>query len=231
MQTKILIFLLMLFHSPAWALDCDNANTTAEMVTCADQEFQQADQQLNTAYQALRQDLDGPAKALLKSAQLSWIKFRDNHCRFERDKARGGTIAPLMEIGCLTTLTQHRTIQLQAGDPMLDESASQTIWHAGQTVTGAFDCKEKVEAKVGLLPIYNYDQGRSELQVHVQIGFYSLFFPIQHNRQEGLCGPNVTISQIDMDKQCPVLRLDDGLCDAFFISWDETQKYYTWERN
>ncbi|NVK19341.1 MAG: DUF1311 domain-containing protein [Methylocystaceae bacterium] len=231
MQTRILIFLLMLFHSPAWALDCDNANTTAEMVICADQEFQKADQQLNKAYQALRQDLDDPAKALLKSAQLNWIKFRDSHCLFERDKARGGTIAPLMEIGCLTTLTQHRTVELQAGDPMLDDSASQTIWLAGQKVTAAFDCKEEVEAKVGLLPSYNYDLGKTELQAHVQLGFYSLFFPIQQKHQDSLCGPNVTIKQIDMGKQCPGLRLDDGLCDAFLIYWDEAQEYFQWERN
>ena len=96
----------------ALALDCNNAQTTVDMIECADKEYRAADQKLNQSYSAFKKSLDAPGNALLLEAQRAWLKFRDTNCALAADQARGGTMAPLLEIGCRTSMTEQRTKEL-----------------------------------------------------------------------------------------------------------------------
>jgi uncharacterized protein YecT (DUF1311 family) len=93
---------------------CENAQTTVEMRNCAGKEYQKADAELNRAYQQLMSRLaDDGYKAALKTAQQSWIKYRDANCEFEAYLNRGGTIYPVVYTGCLSAMTTARTKELR----------------------------------------------------------------------------------------------------------------------
>ena len=93
---------------------CDNAQTTVEMRDCAGKEYKKADAELNSVYKQLMSKLtDEGHKALLKTAQQAWIKYRDANCEFEAYLNRGGTIYPLVYTGCLSTMTTARTKELR----------------------------------------------------------------------------------------------------------------------
>jgi len=93
--------------------DCEQAIATAELVACAEQEYQHIDRQLNRAYQALIGTLDGEGKRLLRQAQRAWIEFRDAECAWQADEARGGSLAGVLHPACLADLTHQRATELQ----------------------------------------------------------------------------------------------------------------------
>ncbi len=100
----------------ATAQDCNPAGETQpEMNACAHQDYEKADKALNEAYAAVVaiHKNDNEAIGLLKSAQRSWIKFRDAECEFETIDSKGGSIRPLLRSQCLTGLTEARTRQLR----------------------------------------------------------------------------------------------------------------------
>lgn len=105
-------------------IDCENAQTQADMNSCAALDFQKADKALNVQYKktraamvAIDADLDtglkGAEQALVK-AQRAWVDFRDSQCDAEGFEARGGTMEPLLVSGCKTRLTETRTKELKA---------------------------------------------------------------------------------------------------------------------
>ncbi|NVK35724.1 MAG: DUF1311 domain-containing protein [Rhodobacteraceae bacterium] len=112
--------LLLLTAVPAQALDCNNANTTYEMRECEAIELQKADDLLNQTYKKIRNDLDDKGKTILRDAQRAWIVFRDAECERLADMARGGSIAPLIRISCITSMTQQRVTDLRL-NPMTGE--------------------------------------------------------------------------------------------------------------
>jgi len=85
-------------------VDCENAQTQADMTSCAQARYEEADKGLNAQYKktraamvAIDQDLDadmkGAEQALLK-AQRAWITYRDAQCENYGFQARGGTMEP-----------------------------------------------------------------------------------------------------------------------------------------
>jgi uncharacterized protein YecT (DUF1311 family) len=97
----------------AQKLNCNNAQTQAEINQCAQLSYQNADKKLNQVYKQLIPTLSASRKQKLINAQLAWIKFRDTNCDFERSAYQGGTVAPAVYFGCLEQTTQQRTQQLQ----------------------------------------------------------------------------------------------------------------------
>ncbi|BAY91505.1 hypothetical protein FDUTEX481_01603 [Tolypothrix sp. PCC 7601] len=97
----------------AQKLNCNNAQTQAEINQCAQISYQNADKKLNQVYQKLVPTLSSSSKRKLITAQQAWIKFRDASCEFERSQYEGGTIAPTIYFGCLEQTTLQRTQQLQ----------------------------------------------------------------------------------------------------------------------
>ncbi len=104
--------LSVLTSHPAVALDCANTSVTSEMIECADKDYRAADQSLNKAYSAFKKSQDEKGNELLLNAQRAWLKFRDANCALSADQARGGTLAPVLEIGCLASMTKDRTKEL-----------------------------------------------------------------------------------------------------------------------
>lgn len=102
---------------------CDDPGTTARMVECADAAFRAADARLNAVYRDVMARLkavdeaagDGADRAgKLRAAQRAWIPLRDAQCTLEAAAAYGGTLAPVLEIGCRTRMTEDRTEALRS---------------------------------------------------------------------------------------------------------------------
>ncbi len=113
------------FASPlaAQEVDCADAISQSDMNICAEEDWQEADQDLNTTYQdvmaAMQQidadlpdDLSG-AEDALRDAQRAWISYRDANCTAAGFMMRGGSAEPLLVFGCLRELTLNRTQELR----------------------------------------------------------------------------------------------------------------------
>ncbi|HEX8335901.1 MAG TPA: lysozyme inhibitor LprI family protein [Pyrinomonadaceae bacterium] len=92
---------------------CEERGSQAEASGCAHREYQAADAELNKAYNRLAGILDAEEKALLKTSELAWIKYRDSNCTFESSQYAGGTMRPMIESFCLTRVTRARTAELK----------------------------------------------------------------------------------------------------------------------
>ena len=89
------------------------AQTQSEMNQEARTDLEIADAELNKVYKALRSKLSDDEKNRLKEVQLSWLKYRDKNAEFEASLYEGGSIAPMVHAGSLTTSTVLRTEQLK----------------------------------------------------------------------------------------------------------------------
>src|ERR1044071_872187 len=92
---------------------CEQRGSQAEASGCAHQEYLAADAELNKVYNKLAAKLDAEDRALLKTSELSWIKYRDSNCEFESSRYKGGTMRPMIESFCLTRVTKARTAELK----------------------------------------------------------------------------------------------------------------------
>lgn len=93
--------------------DCSQAVSTAEMRTCANRLYQEADAELNQVYRQLIAQLSAPRKTQLKASQQAWLAFRDKNADFAAGVAGGGSMASLVEVMELTAMTRTRTEQLR----------------------------------------------------------------------------------------------------------------------
>lgn len=93
-------------------LDESDGSTLSSM-DCLHAEYDRQDKLLNEYYQTAMHNMDSEQKKLLRSAQRSWIDFRDKNCEVESSLA-GGQIASLFYSECLMTLTSDRVEQLEA---------------------------------------------------------------------------------------------------------------------
>jgi uncharacterized protein YecT (DUF1311 family) len=92
---------------------CEGNGSQAEASGCAHREFLAADAELNKAYNRLTGILDAEEKALLKEAELAWIKYRNTNCTFESSQYAGGTMRPMIESFCMARVTKARTAELK----------------------------------------------------------------------------------------------------------------------
>jgi uncharacterized protein YecT (DUF1311 family) len=97
-----------------------NCNDTASLTQrdlniCADQKAKAADAKLNQVYRQLRAKYksDPAVEDTLITAQLAWIKFRDENCAFAQKRFERGSIAPLIYSSCLERVTTDRTKELE----------------------------------------------------------------------------------------------------------------------
>ena len=72
----------------------------------AGSDYQAADRQLNETYQQVRDSLQGARRNRLTDAQLAWIEFRDENCKFE------AAYVPGSQNTCLIRMTEQRTLEL-----------------------------------------------------------------------------------------------------------------------
>jgi uncharacterized protein YecT (DUF1311 family) len=106
-------FVVLVASGPAVSQSCDG--TTAEMRECGAALLERADAELNAVYrQAMTQAKAGGYDDTLRKAQRLWIPYRDAACEAAAAPYQGGTIQPLIRLGCLTDLTETRTKELRS---------------------------------------------------------------------------------------------------------------------
>lgn len=126
MLVMIALYVLILAGQAADAPgDPDCAGNTAQMVQCANRIFDRADHDMNVVWRDItaalqREDRQWndhrePRLEIARTAQRTWLAFRDAQCAAEADEeARGGTLYPLIYIGCRTQMTRQRIAQLRS---------------------------------------------------------------------------------------------------------------------
>ncbi|WP_182087220.1 lysozyme inhibitor LprI family protein [Aureimonas sp. ME7] len=94
---------------------CDDQTTQTALSACAAQQFEQADDKLNTAYAEVLERLEGepPRRDLLRAAQRAWVAFRDAECTFAVSGTEGGSAEPMVNAQCRAELTDRRTGDLK----------------------------------------------------------------------------------------------------------------------
>ena len=97
---------------------------TAGMVRCTDVAYKKWDQELNKNYRSLMSKLKPADKQLLKSAQLSWIAYRDNEFKLIDsiyDKIQGTMYIPMRTVEKMQIVKQ-RALALASHIDMLGEA-------------------------------------------------------------------------------------------------------------
>ena len=94
---------------------CYKADVSQQaMNRCAGEAYQRANATLNAQWKrvlAVYAD-DRQSKKLLLDGQRAWLKYRDAQCQLAALDSRGGSIWPLINSGCLASLTRQRTKEL-----------------------------------------------------------------------------------------------------------------------
>ena len=123
---RFLLPALILMPLPALAqdVDCATAMAQSDLNICAEQDWQEADADLNRTYQQVMaamkaMDADLPpalqgGETALRTAQRAWITYRDANCTAAGFPMRGGSAEPLLVYGCLRQMTLNRTEELLA---------------------------------------------------------------------------------------------------------------------
>jgi uncharacterized protein YecT (DUF1311 family) len=98
--------------------------STAGMVRCTDIAYKKWDQELNKNYQLLMSKFKPAGKGLLKSAQLSWIAYRDNEFKLIDNIYDGiqGTMYIPMRIDEKMQIVKQRALALASHVDMLAEA-------------------------------------------------------------------------------------------------------------
>ncbi len=115
-------------HSP-----CDERQATqSQMNDCAAYEHKQVEARLNKVYQKAMENMtadltragkegdqrqieyEKTAIAALLQAERAWLNYRDVQCKAAGQQYEGGSMKPLIEARCLTTLTEHRIVDLKS---------------------------------------------------------------------------------------------------------------------
>lgn len=94
-------------------LDCDNANTQAEINACAQSKYVAADKELNVLYRKIVAKLDAPQRLVLVQSQRKWISFRDEYCKIYGLLYAGGSMALSAVLSCKTESTLKRIAELR----------------------------------------------------------------------------------------------------------------------
>ena len=78
------------------------------MNLCAHYQFVKADLELNVEYKKLALRIDERNTEALKRAQRTWVQLRDLGCAYESSDLEGGTLRPVVELGCMRRMTNER---------------------------------------------------------------------------------------------------------------------------
>lgn len=94
--------------------ECKDPVTQSDMNICSYRDYLRADIALNEAWHELSRSTAGDQRKRHLDAQRKWLAFRDAQCLAENGpRSESGTIWPLLQNTCLTSLTEARTKQLR----------------------------------------------------------------------------------------------------------------------
>lgn len=111
------MILTVLALASAQAIDCADPIGTTQINECADRRFQRVDAAMNAQWAitvASVREIGADALKLLRNAQHSWIRYRDEHCLAEGRIAENGAHPELVMADCKAELTAMRIKQLKS---------------------------------------------------------------------------------------------------------------------
>ncbi|WP_419555390.1 lysozyme inhibitor LprI family protein [Sphingomonas arenae] len=100
--------------------NCKEPQTQTDMNVCSAQAARVADAAMSQHYGQLagrlkQMDREQPGYfAALLASQRAWLRYRDEQCRLEGYRTRGGTAEPMNVSGCLEQLSVSRTRELKS---------------------------------------------------------------------------------------------------------------------
>src|SRR5258708_4906891 len=97
---------------PATEENCNDRNSTADIVQCLATQTAVWDRRLNTAFQNLVGSLPARRRDRLRTAQRLWIQYRDANCAYYASGE--GTIRRVEATECMRSMTQIRAQELEA---------------------------------------------------------------------------------------------------------------------
>ena len=170
MRSAFLFFLVLLF-SPVSSVfagpggqNCDKARSSADVMRCLTRENEQAQIDLNKAFDALSMQKSGEDLTRVKDTQAQWVKYRDQDCVFETEHFETESLKRLESLRCINRLTQERIVAIEnsleksAEDEIIGEATTQprwmnalaedhpdVFWRYGASVEGDADCDGEME--------------------------------------------------------------------------------------
>lgn len=114
--TIILILITVSFSALAvedTAPQCKSDGNQLEMNACAIRDYKTSDSNLNVKYQEIMSQLSASEQKALRLKQRKWLKQRDPKCKLEAKESEGGSIWTVIFMGCLQTVTEQRTKELE----------------------------------------------------------------------------------------------------------------------
>jgi uncharacterized protein YecT (DUF1311 family) len=95
---------------------CGDASAQDVMNACFAIEFKNAEQQMNSTYQATLKRLGVDDRQGVRVAQRAWLQYRERHCQaVGLLHAGGGSLEPTEVFSCKAELTKARTKEIQGG--------------------------------------------------------------------------------------------------------------------
>ena len=115
------VFALIIFVSLAYSahaqtegFTCKPDGNQQELNKCQEDRYDANDKKLNVAYKEKMAALDAPAQQKLLTEQRHWLSTLKPHCKkAANDEAEGGSMWPMLYLGCLADETQKRTVILK----------------------------------------------------------------------------------------------------------------------
>ena len=104
-------------YTPGYGPCMDKANGTYEMLECANDEFAIQDKALNEAYRKAMEGLNARQQGKLRTAQRTWIAFRDANCDSLKDE-HWGTLSTVTARMCRVEMTVARLVELEEYPPV-----------------------------------------------------------------------------------------------------------------
>lgn len=97
-----------------FAEDCfGTAVTQREMNRCAAQDLRLRGAELDMKLKTIRSGLGSESARAFNASQHAWENWIELQCNWERDRAKGGSIAALLYLECLADQTRLRSQRLE----------------------------------------------------------------------------------------------------------------------
>lgn len=90
-----------------------SGTTQLDMNECAAQRFEAARARLELHYGTALGCLNTESAEELRQVQRAWLAYRDAECQWQAAPYEGGSIQPLVFVGCLAELTERRADALE----------------------------------------------------------------------------------------------------------------------
>ena len=117
---SLIVLPLVPNSASAAKLDCQSDQLDqSQMNECANQDFLNADKDLNDVYKKAREiikswdDETGAALKAFVDGQKGWIAYRDGYCTAYAYQSHGGSMEPMLIAGCMASVTKARADELR----------------------------------------------------------------------------------------------------------------------